>query len=129
MTDFNFLIASYKADFDDSNTLQTPFVRNGYVYYICTSDVIERRADKLEMIATYITPHSKGCVSICALQKMAHKLIERVKIMKKNLSRNWDQLTIFLNEEFAISIVDKESQPQRDRYHKNVATACSTPLT
>ena len=54
MSDFNFLIASYKEDFDKSNTLQTPFVRNGHVYYICTSDVIESRADKLEMIATYI---------------------------------------------------------------------------
>ena len=55
MTDFNFLIASYKEDFDKSNTLQTPFVRNGYVYYICTS---ESGADKLEMIATYISTHS-----------------------------------------------------------------------
>ena len=28
MTD---LIASYKEDFDENNTLQAPFVRNGYV--------------------------------------------------------------------------------------------------
>ena len=64
MTDFNFLIASYKEDFDKSNTLQSPFVRYEYVYYICTSDVIESRA---EMIATYISTHC--CISICALQK------------------------------------------------------------
>ena len=49
--------------------------------------------------------------------------------MKKKLSRNCDRLTIFLNEEFAIPIVDEESHPRRDRYYKNVATACSTPLT
>ena len=47
MSDFNFLIVSYKEDFDKSNILQTPFVRNGYVHYICTSHVIESRADKL----------------------------------------------------------------------------------
>ena len=49
--------------------------------------------------------------------------------MKKKLSRNWDKLTFFLNEEFAIPIVDEESHPRRTRYHNNVATVCSTPLT
>ena len=92
-----------------------------YGYYNCTSDVIDSRADKLEMIATYISTHSRGCISICALHRMAYKLIGRVKIMKKNLfkmkknlSRNWDRLAIFLNEDFAIPIVDGESHPRRE---------------
>ena len=42
MTD---LIASYKEDFDENNTFQAPFVRNGYVYYVCTSDALESRTD------------------------------------------------------------------------------------
>ena len=49
--------------------------------------------------------------------------------MKKKLSRNWYKLTLFLNEEFAIPIVDEESHPRRTRYHNNVATVCTTPLT
>ena len=46
---------------------------------------------------------------MCMLQKKACKLIGRVKSMKKKLSRNWYKLTFFLNEEFAIPIVDEES--------------------
>jgi Mg2+ and Co2+ transporter CorA len=69
MTD---LIASYKEDFDN-NTCQAPFVRNGYVYYVCTSDALESRTDKLEMIATYIATHRRGCISVHALQKKACK--------------------------------------------------------
>lgn len=68
MTD---LIASYKAK--TTHSFQAPFVRNGYVYYVCTSDALESRTDKLEMIATYIATHSRGCISVHALQKKACK--------------------------------------------------------
>ena len=66
MTD---LIASYKEDFDENNTLQTPFVRNGYVHYVCTSDALESRTDKLEMIATYIATHSRGRINVHATKE------------------------------------------------------------
>ena len=81
------------------------------------------------MIAAYIATHSRGRISVHALLKKACKLIGRVKSMKKKLSRNWYKLTFFLNEEFAIPIVDEESHPRRTSYHNNVATVCTTPLT
>ena len=67
------LIASYKEDFDENNTLQAPFVRNGYVYYVCTSVALESRTDKLEMIATHNVTHSRGrTVLVYMLYKRRH---------------------------------------------------------
>ena len=65
------------------------------------------------------------------LYKRRHvNLLEELKVsVKKKLSRNWYKLTFFLNEEFAIPIVDEESHPRRTRYHNNGATVCTTPLT
>ena len=104
--DLKSFVDHFKNDINERNELQAPMIRKGLVFYIHTN-IASQRLENTRSIIASILEHSAGSnvtTTPDVLRWAIRHIINIMSNFKKNLTRCWAEVEVFLNEQFIVSI-------------------------